>query len=56
MWFAEVNFRWLSRPYGTDGAQIGRLGIAGTQVETGAAGTAYFEPGGVSFWGGNIAY
>jgi hypothetical protein len=25
------------------------LGIAGTQFETGAAGTTYFEPGGVSF-------
>jgi hypothetical protein len=30
----------------------GMLGIAGPSLKQGAAGTAYFEPGGVSFWDG----
>ena len=33
-----------------DGADDQRLGIAGIQSDTGAAGTMYFEPGGVAFW------
>jgi hypothetical protein len=36
--------------YGTSIASDDWLGIAGPSLRQGAAGTSYFEPGGVSFW------
>ena len=41
----------MSSSLGTGRAQTSSLGIAGTSLRQGAAGTSYFEPGGVSFLG-----
>ena len=48
----SVPFRYrfsLYAPIGTAIAEIRLLGISAPQFETGAAGTGYFEPGGVFF-------